>query len=88
MLRLMIDIQIKKHLLLNRNNFCDYSQNTKNVTTVEEPKYIHFSEIDIFPNNHWFSCQRKIDHYNYDMFKFIKNNKYIINKCSVPEKCI
>ena len=70
----------KKHLLLNRNNFCDYSQNTKKVTTVEEPKYIHFSEIDIFPNNHWFSCQRKIDDYNHDVFKFIKNNKYIIKQ--------
>ena len=45
----------KKHLLLNRNNFCDYSQNTKKLTTTEEPKYIHFSEIDIFPKYHWFS---------------------------------
>ena len=70
----------KKHLLLNRNNFCDYSQNTKKLTTVEEPKYIHFSETGIFPNNHWFSFQRKIDDYNHDVFKFIKNNKYIIKQ--------
>ncbi len=70
----------KKHLLLNRNNFYDYSHYTRKETTIEAPKYIHFSEIDIFPDNHWFSCQRKIDDYSYDVFRFIKNNKYIIKQ--------
>ena len=70
----------KKHLLLNRNNFYEYSKYARKVATTEEPTYIQYSEIDLFPNNHWFSCQRKIDDYSYDVFEFIKNNKYIIKQ--------
>ena len=70
----------KKHLLLNKNNFYDYSQYARKESTIEVPTYIQYSEIDLFPNDRLSGCQRKIDDYSHDVFKFIKNNKYIIKQ--------
>ena len=69
-----------KNLLLNRNNFYDIRRYAKNTAPEPVTEYIYFNEIDIFPTSHWFSCQRKIDDYQHDVFKFIKNNKYIIKQ--------
>ena len=70
----------KKHLLLNKNKFYDYSQYARKESTIEVPIYIQYSEIDLFPNDRLSGCQRKIDDYSHYVFKFIKNNKYIIKQ--------
>ena len=72
----------KKHLLLNKNNFYDYSQYVRKESTKEIPTYIQYSEIDLFQNDRLSGCQRKIDDYSHDVFKFIQNNKYIIKQVS------
>ena len=67
----------KKHLLLNRNNFYDYSKYARKVATTEEPTYIQYSEIDLFPNDRLSGCQRKIDDYSHDVFRFIKTTNIL-----------
>ena len=72
----------KKHLLLNKNNFYDYSQYVRKESIKEIPTYIQCSEIDLFQNDRLSGCQRKIDDYSHDVFEFIQNNKYIIKQVS------
>lgn len=83
-----------KMLLLNRNNFYSATPFNKiqnksfKKEKEEETEPVYFSEIDIFPDNHWFSCQRKIDEYNHDVFKLIKDNNYIIKNVCGARKYI
>ena len=69
-----------RDLLLNKNNYYDISQNYKNARLEPITEPVYFSEINILPSEHWFCCQRKIDEYYQDVFKFIKTNRYIIKQ--------
>ena len=44
--------------------------------------------MNIFPDNRSFTCQRKIDYYSNDIFKFIKENKYIVKNVLGARKYI
>lgn len=76
-----------KQLLLNINNCYSLSRHSVK-EQLKEAVHVHYSEIDLFPDNHWFTCQRKIDEYDHDVFKFIKNNKYIIKHVGGARKYI
>jgi len=76
-----------KSSLLNRNNYDAYTS-FKSQLNKEEGEYIYFNEIDIFPSNHWFYCQRKVDEHPCDVFRFIKLNKYIIKNVNGARRYI
>ena len=77
-----------KNLLLNKSNFFDFSHLYASTQFEPVTKYIYFSELDIFPDNRCFYCQRKMDEYCQDVFKFIKYNKYIIKQVDGARKYI
>jgi hypothetical protein len=98
-IRILEYYQSNRELLLNKNGYVMFQYVQSAI--LEGRSDVHQNDLgeqsiitgfDLFPDNRCFNCQRKIDEYSREIFKFIKYNRYIIkNVCGARKyvsKCV